>query len=198
MNGSARENTTADTRGGGSFTDGARVVRTLNTMSSTECVTFGVVPELRKLYFRFGDGKENMSRPADTASWFKLESVPLGNATSDRPEDEVGVATRSDIAMQQSIVTDDQIATIQALIARGEFRESAQAKDWAGKAVAEALGLDISDPGDLARAKALLKKMLADGRLKTASITDKKGKSRPVVMVGNTISPGDELDAGDD
>ena len=75
----------------------------LNIMSSTECVTFGVVPELRKLYFRFGDGKENMSRPADTASWFKLKFVLLGNATSDRPEDEVGVATRSDIAMQQSV-----------------------------------------------------------------------------------------------
>jgi hypothetical protein len=160
----------------------------LNTMSPAECGALGVAPECRKFYFRLGDGKENMSRPADITSWFKLESVLLGNSTSDRPEDEVGVVTLSDIAAKQSSITNDRISAIQGMIAAGEYRESVKAKDWAGGAVAEILGLDIENPSDVARVKVLLKKMLADGWLSRASVKDKKGTIRPIIKAGNTIS----------
>jgi hypothetical protein len=46
------------------------------------------------------------------------------------------------------------------VIAAGEWRQSLQAKAWAGKAVASALGLDAEDKGDRKRIGEMLKRWI--------------------------------------
>jgi hypothetical protein len=191
-NGVARENATADARGAGSYIDAARVARALTVMSEKEADNLGVQRGKRKLFFRVTDGKENMSRPADTETWFEMKPVLLDNATGERPAEEVGVATLSGINLGKDEILGWQVAAIQSVIAVGVYRASPQAKEnWAGLAVAEALDLDLGDPAELTRVKALLKKMLEKGFLEKGSVKDGDHKPRPGIVVGSAFEEAD-------
>ena len=62
-------------------------------------------------------------------------------------------------------------------IAGGLDREDSQAEKWAGKAVAQSLGLDVENKSDKAKAKATLAGLIKGGHLKRETRDD--GKSRP-------------------
>jgi hypothetical protein len=77
-------------RGASAMKDGARLVYTLSPMSPDEAQTFGLREEERRRLIRMDSGKVNIAPPLDTAKWFRLVGVPLGNATDLYPHgDEV-------------------------------------------------------------------------------------------------------------
>jgi 3D (Asp-Asp-Asp) domain-containing protein len=81
------------------------------------------------------------------------------------PGDEVGVVTRwewPDLTAGMTAADYDKVA---AVIKGGKWKESVQATNWAGKAVAEALGLDVKDEDDKAKIKAALKMYIKAGTL---------------------------------
>lgn len=121
-----------------------RSTRILARMTPEEAKPFGIEREAWR-YSRIAGSKENYAPPPDKATWFRLESVPLGNATDDYPEGDVVQVTTTwqppaifdgiDHAAASSI-----FETIRAGLDGGEsFAPRRQAaKRWVGQAIIRA------------------------------------------------------------
>lgn len=72
-------------RGASALIGAARAGFTLTAMSPEEAGEFGISEADRRLHIRLDDAKANLARPSDKARWFRMASVPLGNATADYP-----------------------------------------------------------------------------------------------------------------
>ena len=129
--------------------------------------------EKRRRYFRTYDDKPNRALPSDVSDWYRLASVDLENATGLRDSDSVGVAVPWTPPDALDGITEHHLHQVQLAIAEGEWREHASAADWAGRAVAEVLGLDAEDKGDRARITELLRTWIRNGALKVEERRDK-------------------------
>jgi hypothetical protein len=168
-------------RGAGALIAKSRAARVLNPMSEQEATRFGV--EERRLHFRVSDGKASMSPPSDKAEWFRMASVNLGNGHLGYGDD-VGVVTRWTPPDLLAGLTVDDLLKAQKEIAKGRWRENIQAKDWVGKAVAAALGLDLDTASDKAKVKSMLAMWIKSGALVIVQDKDDKGNARPFIEVG--------------
>jgi hypothetical protein len=179
--------TIEDGRGASALLAGARHARTLRTMNDKEAGEMGIEPADRFRYVRIDDGKANMTPRAANAAWFQLANVHLPNG------DYVQAAATWDAPDPYEVVTPAQLAKVQDIIEAGigethePWRHSVQAsgQTWAGYAVAQALGLDLSSPRDKGQAKALLKSWIASGALRIDKLVkNNKGDKAPFVLVG--------------
>jgi|EndMetStandDraft_7_1072992.scaffolds.fasta_scaffold13435_2 hypothetical protein len=157
------EATVDDGRGASSLVGAARSIEVLNKMTPAEAARLGVDHHWR--YFSVDDGKANMA-PLGERRWFKLESVSLGNSTVLHPEgDSVGVVTAWTPPNHMDGITGTDFDRCAAAIRAGRWKENVQANDWAGKAVAKVLGLDLDTKADKAKVKALLDFWIKSGSL---------------------------------
>jgi hypothetical protein len=79
------------TRGAKALTDAARAAAVLAPMTPEEGERLAIPPAERWRYLRLDDAKANLAPRAEQARWFRLESIPLGNATALYPNgDTVG------------------------------------------------------------------------------------------------------------
>jgi len=182
--GSTAEITVDDARGAGALKDAGRSVRVLNVMSKEEAETISIKPAQRRGYFHIDDGKANMKPPAENIDWRKIVSVPLGNATDEDEGDWVGVVTKWKMPGALEGVTASDLLRVQKRIHEGEWRENQRAEDWVGRAVADALDLDIADPPIKKRVSAMLKIWLSTGALKVVSGVAKDRHEKKFVKVG--------------
>ena len=135
------EVTAEHARGASALLGKARAVRVLNVMSGEEAKKAGI--EQPRLYFRVDNGKANMAPPSDAADWYQLQGVPLGNATGDRPQDEIGVVLPwvwRDAEPDDGLPEGALLKAQQALVG-GEWRADQRAEKWAGRPIMKALGL---------------------------------------------------------
>lgn len=173
-----------DSRGAGALNSASRVTRALTKMTKQEATLLGVGQSWR--YFRFSDGKANLTPPADeNTSWMEMRSVDLGNArvvvTADGSErhvrsDVVGVVGIADPAHLAGRVEDEDRVKVLLALDGKPWRKDVQSAQWAGVAVAEALNLDLADAADKARAKRVLAELLSDGALEKFEAPDDKRK----------------------
>jgi hypothetical protein len=89
-------------------------------------------------------------------------------------------------------LTAEQIAAIKANVAAGTDREDSRADDWAGKAVAKVLGLDVVDKGQRAKAKITLTALTKSGHFKPEKRQSKSAKGRKCVH----LAPADPAPVG--
>jgi hypothetical protein len=170
-------------RGASALLGAVRSARTLNTMTLDEAAKAGV--EDRHRYVRIGDGKANLAPRSDAATWVKMESVYLGNGSGIAdPGDSVGVFAKWHWPNVMDGITADKLVAVQAAVAGGRWRENVQAVDWVGKAVAEVLGLDVSEKKDKTRVKGIVRNLIAAGALVVVTGKDRNGDDRPFVEVG--------------
>lgn len=182
-----REVTAEDGRGAVALRDAARVVLPLNPMGDREAEELGITdPALRRSLVRIDTGKANRA-PADAATWIKLESQSLDNGQNGEPSDFVGVATLWEKPDVFHGLSAWHLHTVQQRLAMGEWRESAQAKDWIGFLVADVTGLSADI--EKGRIKAIVKTWLRSGALRIERRADKNGDDRPYVVVGNAVDP---------
>ena len=183
------EITAEDSRGASALLAAARSVRVLNPMSEKEAEAAGVGND-RQFYFRSDIGKANLAPPSTKATWFKLESVPLGNGSGGPADDQdyVGVATPWTWPDAFESVTTSDLGKVQAAIVAGRWRESSQAKDWAGYAVAAVLKLDPRIRAHKAKIVAMLKTWIANGMLVVVEGLDAKREKRSFIEVGEPVS----------
>jgi hypothetical protein len=174
------EITTESSRGGKALTDGCRSVRVLNRMTKDEGENAGIGAS--HAYFRAFIDKSNLAPPAASSTWFKLQSVDLGNG--DGLGDSVGVVVPWQWPDLMADVTAADLRAVQAAVAQGRFRASSQAGDWVGHAVAKVLQLELNKPNDKRKVTNLLKVWLASGALKKVEEKDGKGIPRPFIVVG--------------
>jgi hypothetical protein len=73
------------TRGAKALTDAARSASLLSPMGAEEAERLGIPPAERFRYVRLDDAKANLAPRAEVALWYRLDSVPLGNATDAYP-----------------------------------------------------------------------------------------------------------------
>jgi hypothetical protein len=168
-------------RGAGALVAGLRAIRVLAGMTADEAKKAGVDNPFR--YFRTFSGKLNMASRENKSDWYHLESVDLGNQTVHRPSDHVQVAVAWKWPEALDGVTGTDFDLVAAQISTGKWRENSQAADWVGKAVAEALDLNLDNPPDRARVVRMLKAWIASGSLKVVNGTDNKRQTKKFVEV---------------
>lgn len=180
--------TVEDARGGSALIGAVRSARVLNVMSSEEAEKADVPSVERRRYFRVDDGKANMAPPLERADWRKLVSIGLGNDDPDGPEDFVGVVTAWTMPGLFDAVETEGLRKVQDAIGAGTWAESSQAANWAGYAVAEALGIDGETDGGKTRIKAMLKTWIANKVLRVDRQHDaRNGRAKPMIVVGERV-----------
>jgi RecA-family ATPase len=170
-------------RGASSLISAARCARVLNPMSTKESNDAGV--ENRRVFFRVNDGKSNMSPASDKATWFRMQSVNLENNGRYLEGDSIGVVTEWKWPDPLEDVTAKDLQAVLQVVGAGRWRESQQAKDWVGRAVADALGLDVEDERSKAKIKGLLKIWIKNGALAVVDGKDEKRMDRKFIEVGS-------------
>lgn len=120
-----------------------RSTRILARMTPEEAKPFGLEREFWR-YSRIAGSKENYAPPPDKATWFRLESVPLGNTTDEYPDgDVVQVTTTWQPPALFDGIDASALAGLFDLIRKGPgdgefFSPIRQAKHWVGGLIAEA------------------------------------------------------------
>lgn len=164
-----REATVEDARGAVSLIGAARSVRVLNRMTTVQAKEAGLQERDRYGYFNIHYGKSNLTPLSHKLDWRHLESIALGNgAGMQKPQDHAPVVTEWKWPSSEEVaalLTADERDHIVTLLDNGSYKEARNAKDWAGYAVAYALGLDKEDDGDKRKAGAVLKAMMDEGML---------------------------------
>jgi hypothetical protein len=184
--------TVDDARGASALVDAVRTARVLNTMSEHDADLANIDEAERRLHFRSDNGKTNLTRPAEHADWFKLESVDLENDASNSIEDDsdkVGVATAwlFPEVEEVSATTADVVRAQDKIRSDGPWRRDQQSESepWVGVAIAEVLGVDLRrKPIKRAVAK-MVKAWIRAGLLKTVTRPDARRKPRSYVEAGS-------------
>ena len=188
--GSRNSYTVEDARGAGALINSCRNVRVLNTMTKQEgkkaCV------ERPRSYFRIDNGKANLAPPSEDSEWRKIVSVDLGNAAGDCPADHIGVVTGWLWPDPLANLTDDDLLAAQKAVSEnGPWRKDVQAKNWVGKAIAQALNLDLDAETDRAAVKGALKRWTDDKRFREVEREDEGRRKRSFVEVGVWVNDGE-------
>jgi len=167
-----REATVEDARGAVSLIGAARSVRVLNRMSEDQAVAGGLNPMDRFGYFSITYGKSNLTPLSHKADWRHLVGQALGNGGTRNlgwlVEDFAPVVTEWKWPGSEDIVgslTPEQALHIRTLLDNGDYKPAANAKNWAGNAVAYALGIDTDDKSARHRATGVLRALLKEGEL---------------------------------
>jgi hypothetical protein len=187
-----QEATVEDGRGASALLGAVRSARVLNRMSESEATKAGVDNGLR--YFRLGGSlsatKANLALPSPGATWFELKSVHLGNGQSELHSDgdSVGVVTRWTWPDPFASVTAGDLLTAQKAVNGGRWRKDYQCKDWVGRPIAKALGLDPDNKADRAKVKAWIATWTENGALVEVEGKDEKRNIRTFVEVGEWAS----------
>jgi hypothetical protein len=162
----AGEATAMHARGASALINACRSVLVLNRMSEDEAKRYGIEDERRRRYFRVYDDKNNRAPPSDKSDWYQMVSVSLGNGIND-DGDNMGVVVPWSPPDAFDGVTADHLRRVQAAIDAGEWKESSQAKNWAGIAIANVMGLDADTKAksDRVRINSLLRTWISNGAL---------------------------------
>lgn len=186
--GTTNDYTVDDARGASSQIGAYRSVRVLNRMAAQERDQLGIAADEAQLTFRVDNGKQNMQRPSATATWRKLVSVPLGNATPDRPEDIVQVATAWKAPDILAGIVPDDVRKVQEAVSGRECAANPQANNWAGHVIGKALGLPTDTKAEKAKVSALMRVWLKSGALATTRTHDtRNGRDRPIIVAGSAV-----------
>lgn len=191
--------TVDDGRGASSLLAAARSARLLTPMSSREATDAGIDERERRSYVRADQGKANLTPPAEAATWFRLQSVDLGNASRDLDHgDSVVVVTPFRYpSVEQPKVHMAELKRVLAKISDGgPWREDMRARDWVGYPIAEALLMGPLEGPTKRQVIKLVKEWLLAGVLVRTSGKDAKGNTRSFVIAGE-IPPITEVRTAD-
>lgn len=174
---------TADSsRGASALVDAARGGLALNTMTKPEAAKLGVPLDQRRRFFRADDAKPNRAPPG-AGQWFEMVSTFLDNGEDGG--DSVGVATPWSPPDAFEGVTTHHLRAVQARVADGSFRHSAQSPAWVGTILADVLDLDLDDPANKKRVQDILGQWIENEALAVVEGKDDKGNARKFVVVGS-------------
>lgn len=171
-------------RGAKALTDKARITRFLQPMSEEQAKLYDINPANRFEYVRMNDGKVNLHKRSGLPTWFRLVGVPLGNGEEVQtcqpwtPPDSFDGVTAQDLMRVQAKVRT-------AFDAGQPFRADPQASSYAGKVIAETLGLDWGEKTTKTKCKDLLRRWIGAGALERQEWLDaRQGREVPVIAVG--------------
>jgi hypothetical protein len=186
------EATVEDGRGAVALLAAVRSAQVLNKMTSDEGAKAGVGNH--RNYFKVENGKANLAPPPEGKDWYRIFPVLLGNngeAENGKanllapPGDDVGVVVPWKWPDPLDGITGMDFEAAANAIRAGRWRESSQAKDWVGRAIAKALALDLDNKSDKAKVSGLIKVWLSQGSLVVVEEMDEKRMPKKFVQVAN-------------
>ena len=149
------EATIEDGRGASALLAAVRPARILNRMTEKEAEE-GQIKDERSRYLKVAEGKNNLALPPDRVTWLRQASIAIGPPGESDPET-VGVVELWNWPKPLAGVTGSDFDKVAIVIRAGHWRESSQANDWVGIAVAQALGFDLGEPAEKAKVKGMIK-----------------------------------------
>ncbi len=183
------EITVEDGRGAVALLSAVRSARVLNPMTKDEADNAGGLKA--REHFRSTNGKANLAPPPDKSDWYRLTSVSLDNGedqTFSDSSDHVAVVIQWAWPDPMADVTVAHLRKAQAAVAAGRWRENHQAKDWVGKPIGIAMGLDITNKVEKAKVIRALKTWIATGMFVLVEGEDEKRNKRTFVEVGQAAT----------
>jgi AAA domain-containing protein len=174
-------------RGAGSVSAAMRSVDVVNKMQPEEGKKVGIEGLELRQYFSVIDDKPNMTMSPESKTWYRLVPVSLGNGPNGSEGDSVGVATPWKWPDPLAGVAGVDFDKVAAAVRGGDWRKSLQSPKWVGKAVAQALKLDLDSKADKAKAGELVKYWLGTRALVETEVVDEKGKPRPAVKLAEEV-----------
>jgi hypothetical protein len=179
--------TVEDARGATALIAAVRSARVLNAMSKEEAERADV--DNPTSYFNAASGKANLAPRGDKATWYRIVGVPLWNGSSplDPAGDVVGVVESWKWPDAFAEVSLDDAKEVQRRIGEGEWRADYRSNVWAGKAVAEVLCRDLSEPAARASVRTLLKTWIRTGALREVTRKDEQRKPRRFIEIGKPL-----------
>jgi hypothetical protein len=179
------EATVEDGRGAVALLAAVRSAQVLNKMTPEEATKAGIV-NFRE-YFKVENGKANLAPPPEGKDWYQIISVRLANGDGGSLDngDNVGVAVKWKWPDPLDGVTGKDFERVAVVIKAARWRESIQAKDWVGRAVAKALKLDLDSKPDKAKVAGLVKIWINQGSLIVVEEPDEKRMPRKYVQVAD-------------
>ena len=128
-------------------------------------------------YSREVDSKDNLAPPSANSNWRRMVSVSLANG------DDVGVIEPWQWPDVFDDITVNDLERVRAALASGEYRADVRSQEWAGRRVAEVLGLDVTDDLAKSQIKTFLKTWIANGQLRVMTRSDAHRKEREFIEV---------------
>lgn len=184
-----REIKAEDSRGAVALINAARSTLVLNPMTRDEAEAFGITEsEEIKRYVRVDDDKPNRA-PPQSAAWFRKASVDLGNSDEFGRTDNIGAIEPWTAPDPFEGIELQDLYEVQMRIDQGEYADNVQAKDWAGKVVAEVIGADVDNKADKSRIKSMLKTWKSNGAFEVDRRPTEKGREKPFLVVKNWVDP---------
>lgn len=180
--------TAMSARGASALVNAARSVVTINKMTEKEAGDFGIALGEHRRYFRTIDDKNNRAPPSEKSDWFFLTSVDLGNGTNAYNGDNLPVVTKWTPPDAFDGISVADLRKVQCAVADGEWRQSPQAKDWVGIAVADCLGMDVEKKAEKKRISVMLAEWIKNGALAIEQRLDSSRQMRPFVIVGKPVT----------
>ena len=175
-------------RGAGSLIGAARAARVVNRMQPDDAARVGIDEAEARSIFRVDDGKANLAPPADAAVYRKMIGVKIANG------EWIGVCVDYKLPDAFDGISGKDAKKMQQIVAEahtsGEpFRESSQSKKWVGVAVADMLGIDVTEKQGKARVSSIIKTWIKTNVLAVEKITDsRQAREVSVVVVGEWIN----------
>jgi AAA domain-containing protein/bifunctional DNA primase/polymerase-like protein/primase-like protein len=172
--------TIEDSRGASALNYAARTRRAINTMTAAEAKAVGIAGDRAHMsFFKADMANSSMTKPAAANDWYAFVSVDLMNGGRDElglptPGDSVGVVVRWEYTKTALDLSEDDTRAALAALEEGRWRVNKQADDWAGHAIAAAVGVDLSAPAVRAQIDALIAEWLETGTLEEYKDQDKK------------------------
>ena len=182
---SDKDLTADDIRGAGSIVYSARSGRLLHPMTGPDAEKFGIEGDDRHRYFRIERAKTNMAR-RETICWIEMVERPIANGENGSYRDTVVVSTLWTPPDVTDKVTPTVAAAIRSEIGKADYRRDQRASNWAGKLIAQRLGLDLEKPSQRRQAKDILNWLIAKGVLTTQFREDSRRRSREFVVPGSS------------
>jgi len=177
--GAGNEPSVDDARGASALVNALRAVRMLVPMSEDEAAAAEVYSPER--FFRVVSVKANLTTRVRPPEWREIVPVPLGNPRFEGDTgDLIGAVQRWD---PPSPASEDQLAQIKEALASGEYRLDVRAENWAGKPIAEILGLDLRDADQRAKVRRMIRTWIAEGTLKVRERVDDHRLSKRYIVV---------------
>jgi hypothetical protein len=173
-----------DVRGAGSIVYSVRSTRLLHPMTLTDAEKYGIEGDARHRYFRVERVKTNMAR-RETMYWVEMVERPIANGENGSYKDTVVVSTLWTPQSVTDKVTPAVAAAICSEIGKAEYRRDQRAGNWAGKLIAQRLGLDVSNPSHKRQVKDLLNWLIGRGTLASELRNDRSGHSREYIVPGS-------------
>ena len=186
--GNGDDATVDSVRGANALIGAARAARVLNKVTEEAAEKLGLEGDAAKGIFRSDDAKANLAAPSDKATYLQTIGVQIANG------EHIAVVIPITLPDAFEGITAEAAMKAQRIIGKAAdtdepYRESIQAKRWAGHAIGEVLDIDTTEKAGKARVQLIIKQWIKTDVLRIEKVEDpRQGREIQILVVGTWIN----------